>query len=109
MKHTTPTLNPRRLLAAGLLAGMAAAHASTITHNMEASIKPGMSMAEVQLALGQPVQRVMFDNQAGPTLTYSLTGLETKAVDVNFDARGKVASVSERSVTTGDSGGSGGH
>ena len=109
MKHTSPTHTPRMLLAAGLMLGMAAAQASTITHDMEASITPGMSRAEVQRALGQPVQSVRYDSQTGPTLTYSLAGLETKAVDITFNADDKVSAVSERMVTTGDSGGSGGH
>src|SRR5258706_4857995 len=52
---------PRVLLAAGLLLGVAAAHAASgfaVTKNQEALVKPGMSTAEVQSALGRPAQDI---------------------------------------------------
>ena len=90
---------PRVLLAAGLFLGAAAAQAAggfTVDKGQEALVKPGMSTAEVQSALGHPEEDIHYRNEPGPTFTYSVAGTEDTVFDVDFAANGKVASTSER-------------
>jgi len=87
------------LLAAGLILGAAAAQAAsgfTITKGQEVLVRPGMSTAEVQSALGHPEQNLHYRNEPGPTFTYSVAGTEDTVFDVDFAANGRVASTSER-------------
>jgi len=99
MKLKFVPLTPRVLLAAGLFLGAAAAQAAggfTVTKGQEALVKPGMSTAEVQSALGHPEQNLHYRNEPGPTFTYSVAGTEDTVFDVDFGANGQVASTSER-------------
>jgi outer membrane protein assembly factor BamE (lipoprotein component of BamABCDE complex) len=92
---------PRALLAAGLLAGVAAAQAAsgyTVSHDQEMQIAQGMSRAEVRSTLGRPAQHIHYGNEPGPTFTYRVAGSDETLFDVDFDAGGKVASAGERVV-----------
>lgn len=97
----TPKLSPRTaraLLAAGLLVGVAAAQAATgytVTHDQESLVRPGMTEAAVEAALGHPAQNVQYRNESGPTFVYSLVGAPDTEFDVAFGADGTVASVVE--------------
>jgi len=94
----------RLLLAAGLLAGVTAAQAAsgfTVTPNQETLVVPGMQSLDVQLALGRPEHKAKFHNEPGPTWTYRVAGSEDTVFDVDFDADGKVLSISERIDETG--------
>jgi outer membrane protein assembly factor BamE (lipoprotein component of BamABCDE complex) len=93
----------RGLLAAGLLLGVAAAAQAaggfTVTKSQESAITVGMSTAEVMQALGRPEHRARYASEPGPTWTYTVVGAtahDALLFDVDFDASGKVASVSER-------------
>jgi hypothetical protein len=92
---------PRVLLAAGLFLGAAAAQAAsgfTVTKGQEVLVRPGMSTAEVQSALGQPDRDLHYRNEPGPTFTYQVSGTADTVFDVDFGADGRVASASERVV-----------
>ena len=104
--------NPRALLATGLLFGVVAAQAASgfsVKPSQEALVAPGMSAAEVQLALGRPSENIQYRNEPGRTFTYQVIGKEDTLFDVDFGADGKVASVSERMNEMGGNGGHGGH
>jgi hypothetical protein len=101
----------RMLLSAGLLLGVAAAHAAsgyTITQAQESLVSPGMTEAEVRQALGHPAHDVHYRNEPGPTFSYHVLGIEDTLFDVDFGADGKVASVSERWDESGGGRGHGG-
>ncbi len=88
------------LLAAGLLAGMAAAHAATgfdVGLGQEALVHPGMTMAQVQTELGTPDQKIQYPTEMGPTWIYRVGGSSTEgaAYNVDFGSNGKVASASQ--------------
>lgn len=103
---------PRVLLAAGLFLSVAAAQAAsgfTVNPSQEALVTPGMSTAEVQLALGRPAQSIKYGNEPGPTFTYQVIGKKDTLFDVDFGGDGKVASLSERMNESGGNGGHGGH
>jgi len=98
MKKLPPTL-ARVCIAAGLLAAVAAAQAAsgfTVQPRQESLVVPGMDSTAVLQALGRPALQRSFHNEPGPTWTYRLAGSEATLFDVDFDADGKVASVSER-------------
>ena len=93
-----------------MLASAAAQAASgfTVAHNQESAIKAGMSIAEVQVALGTPEHAVKYGNEPGPTWTYTVVGALDTLFDVDFGADGKVIAFGERSDDTrGSSGGDG--
>lgn len=101
MKVLTQT--SRLIVASSLLLGFAAAHAAsgfTVTPDQEKLVTTGMTMSEVQQALGHPALTEQFMNEPGPTLSYNLVGGADPSLlfDVDFDANGKVASVSEREI-----------
>ena len=90
---------PRTLLVAGLFLGAVAAQAAagyTISQAQEGLVKPGMTTAEVQAALGHPSLNIHYHNEPGPTFTYDLAGVQDTVFDVDFAADGTVASTSER-------------
>ncbi|WP_305807069.1 hypothetical protein [Stenotrophomonas sp. YIM B06876] len=103
----------RLLTVAGLVLGAAAAQAAggyTVTQSQEALVTPGMSMDQVQQALGHPEQTIKYRNEPGPTFTYRVMSSDPTLFDVDFGADGRVASVSERmELTGGDGQWSGGH
>ena len=108
---------PRMLLATGLLAGAAVAHAAsgysfttgyTVTRSQEALVAPGMSTAEVKQALGTPAVNVKYGNEPGPTFTYRVAGPDETLFYVDFDAQGKVLSANERKDVSGGGGDGGG-
>jgi hypothetical protein len=92
------------LLAAGLMAGVAAAHAAsnfTVTATQETLVKPGMSSNDVRLAIGHPDR--IGGNFDEPVLTWTYkvagaTGREVAVFDVDFGADGRVESVREQRV-----------
>jgi outer membrane protein assembly factor BamE (lipoprotein component of BamABCDE complex) len=87
------------LIAAGLFAGAAAAQASsgiTVTPNQETLVTPGMTAVEIQQTLGKPALKRTFGNEPGPTWTYRVAGTRDTEFDIDFDAQGKVLSMSER-------------
>jgi len=65
------------------------------------AVVPGMQSLDVQLALGRPEHKAKFHNEPGPTWTYRVAGSEDTVFDVDFDADGKVLSISERIDETG--------
>lgn len=95
---------PRVLLAAGLLAGVAAAQAAagfTIQPSQESMVTPGMTQAQVQQALGQPERNVQYLNEPGPTFTYQVASLDPVVFDVDFGADGRVLTANERGALSG--------
>ncbi len=95
LKHSS--LVARALLASGILFGAAAAQAATgydITQGQEGLVHPGMTMSQVQRALGRPEQKMAYADQAGPTWTYQVQSPAAPGTkfDVDFGANGKVAS-----------------
>jgi hypothetical protein len=107
--HRNP-FTARRLLAAGLFLGVAAAHAASgynVTKGQEALVAPGMTASEVQQALGHPAINIHYRNEPGPTFTYHVLGDTQTVFDVDFSASGVVLSASERMDLSGDGAGSG--
>jgi len=93
----------RVLLASSMLLVLASAHAGqgfTVTPTQEAQVHQGMSAEEVRQALGQPTRNIHYRNEPGATWTYVVVnGSNDQAVlDVDFSAKGTVASVGERIV-----------
>ena len=82
------------------MAGAQAAGGYRVMPEQEALVKPGLSMEEVQQALGKPAQTAKFGNEPGPTWTYAVanTELMPKWFDVDFSRDGRVLSASERLV-----------
>lgn len=99
MKHVCQASISRRLLAAGLLFGAAAAaHAAggyVVDRNQENLIAPGMTAAEVQQVLGRPAFNTHYRNEPGATFVYYVAGPSRTAFDVEFDASGVVVSTRE--------------
>lgn len=98
----------RALLATSLLMGFAFAHAEgrTVRTDQERLIKPGMTTAEVQSALGKPSKNVQYSNEQGRTWTYNVAGKMDQRVvfDVDFSIDGKVTSSKERTLPMGEAG-----
>lgn len=91
----------RLFLIAGLALGIASAHAASglvITQAQEKLVSAGMTTDEVLLALGRPDRAVAYKYESGPTWSYRIVGDGggMNKFYVDFDARGKVASVMER-------------
>ena len=91
----------RALVASALLLAFAGAHAAagySVMPTQEAAVQPGMTMNEVQQALGKPSQQAKFGNEPGPTWTYSVIGAAAtpKVFDIDFSPDGRVLSASER-------------
>jgi len=91
----------RWLLATGIAFGVAAVQAAggvTITQSEEASVKVGMSMADVERVLGRPAHVVSYRTAPGPTWTYNVVGAPfgTTEFEVSFGADGKVVWANER-------------
>jgi hypothetical protein len=102
----TFTHTSRLILATSLLVSFAAAHAAggfTVTHDQEKLVAVGMTVGEVQQALGRPALTEQFRNEPGPTLSYNVIGgaNQTALFDVDFGSNGQVASVSERMLDSG--------
>lgn len=105
----TPTHRPpftRRFALATVLA-LAAASAAPPALAVErfgfdtdriALIKPGMTQAEVQQALGRPARTQHYSLSQSTTWTYDVDPLAAEQVifDVDFDAQGRVAASGER-------------
>lgn len=99
LPHIAPA--SRLMAAAGFAFCAALAQAASgfwVSQSQEASVTPGMSMAEVRQALGHPTQSIKYRNQPGPTFTYRVLGTVDTLFDVDFDANGQVVSTSERIV-----------
>lgn len=99
----TLTQTARLALACSLLLGFAAAHAAsgfTVTPGQEKLVTVGMTMSEVQQTLGHPALTEQFRNEPGQTLSYNVIGGADQVAlfDVDFNANGQVASVSEREL-----------
>ena len=90
------------LIAAIALASCAAltqhANGFWVDKGQQVLVAPGMSIPQVQQALGTPTQRIHYRNQPGPTFTYKVTGTIDTLFDVDFDADGKVVSTNERII-----------
>ena len=91
----------RGLVGAGLLLGMALAHAAggfTITRDQEALVKAGMTQDQVRQALGPPARNVKFAKSPGPTWIYNLAGALDPVIyfDVDFGYDGRVLTARER-------------
>lgn len=65
-------------------------------------IKPGMTQAEVQQALGRPARTQHYSLSQSTTWTYDVDPLSAEQVifDVDFDAQGRVAASGERRLPT---------
>lgn len=101
MTFTQTSVAARLLLAGGVLFGASAAHAAAgynIAQGQEALIHPGMTMAQVQGALGSPERNVRYGNEPGPTWTYRVMNapFPKTRFDVDFGPNGRVASVDQR-------------
>ncbi len=97
MKRNQTSRITRILVASSVLLGAAAAHAATgynISQGEEAMIRPGMTMAQVQQALGSPDQTNHYADQLGPTWRYHVMNASFPGTyfSINFGADGKVAS-----------------
>lgn len=90
------------LIAAIALASCAAltqhANGFWVDKSQQVLVVPGMSILQVQQALGTPTQRIQYRSQPGPTFTYKVTGTIDTLFDVDFDADGKVVSTNERII-----------
>jgi outer membrane protein assembly factor BamE (lipoprotein component of BamABCDE complex) len=89
------------LVASALLLAIAGAHAAgTVNPPQEAMVQTGMSMQEVQQALGKPSEQEKFGIESGRTWTYNVVGAGEipKVFDVDFSRDGRVVSASERLV-----------
>ena len=91
----------RRVLGAGLLLGMALAHAAggfSITRDQEALVKSGMTAEQVRQALGPPARNIKFAKLPGPTWTYNIAGALDPVIyfDVDFGYDGRVLTARER-------------
>jgi hypothetical protein len=91
------------LPAAALVAGLALASTAqatpagfTVLNPQEASIKTGMSSAEVRDILGRPARLQKFRNQPGPTFAYHVVGKNDTVFEIDFSADDKVTGSSER-------------
>jgi hypothetical protein len=103
MTMKTPHKNARVLVASTLMLAFAGAHAAggyAVKPMQETVVQPGMTMGEVQQALGKPSQQEKFGNEPGPTWTYDVVGTAVlpKVFDVDFSRDGRVMSASERLV-----------
>lgn len=100
-----------RLFPAALGLAATAALAATgfqVTKKQETLVAPGMTMDQVQTALGRPAQNVKYRNEPGRTFTYQVLGTDDQLFDVDFSADGRVASTNERYDEVGG-GSAGGH
>lgn len=93
--------HPRWLLALGLLASAAAAHATAeyrIAQAQETWIHPGMTEVQVRSALGRPYQDIHYASEPGPTWTYQVMdpSAQGSKFDVDFGSNGKVASTNQQ-------------
>jgi outer membrane protein assembly factor BamE (lipoprotein component of BamABCDE complex) len=92
----------RKLLATAALAAMAAAAQAapgiSVTASQETAVHPGMTMAEVRTAVGQPERVFHFASEEGATWRYTAPQVADGATNflVDFGADGRVASVSEQ-------------
>ena len=93
------------LLSASLLGSLAAyaAEGVHVEKSQAMMVKIGMTPSEVQQAIGRPARVSEFRNESGPTWTYQVAGQpsDRSVIDIDFDANGRVESVSERSLPTG--------
>lgn len=97
MKRNRTSRIARVLVASSVVFGAAAAHAATgydISHGQESMVRPGMTMAQVQQALGSPDQTMHYADQLGPTWRYHVMNAAFPGTyfSINFGANGKVAS-----------------
>lgn len=101
------------LLTSGLLGALGTAQANNgyqVSRAQESKISQGMTVAEVQQALGQPLQIAGYANESGPAWIYRVTdAMEPTSFFVQFNASGRVASASEMvdPSLSSDGGGSG--
>ena len=98
-----PFIAKSAVFAVPLLMALAGAHAAggyRVMPDQETLVKPGLSMQEVQQALGKPAQMEKFGNEPGPTWTYAVAGTEPmpKWFDIDFSSDGRVLAASERLV-----------
>jgi outer membrane protein assembly factor BamE (lipoprotein component of BamABCDE complex) len=104
MKFNFKTRLPRVLLATGLLfcvTALQAANGFNVRPEQEGMVKVGMTMAEVEQALGRPARSIKYRTEPGPTWTYNVlvNTMPPTVFEVNFGADGKVASVDQRMLT----------
>lgn len=106
MKFNLKVQSSRILVATVLVASTVTSFAATgfsVTDIEESRIQIGMSNEQVLQAIGKPFNTVQFRNQDGPTWAYHVSGdlLGAKTFYVDFDAKSKVAAVSEVAVAVG--------
>jgi outer membrane protein assembly factor BamE (lipoprotein component of BamABCDE complex) len=104
MKFNLKTRLARVLLTMGLLfciTAMQAAGGFNVRPEQERMVKVGMTMAEVEQALGRPARNVKYRTEPGPTWTYNVlvNTMPPTVFEVNFSADGKVASVDQRMLS----------
>lgn len=109
MKYARLSTRSRKmLLLTSLVLVSAAAQAFkgyTVVHEQESMVRTGMSINEVQSAIGKPEHAVKYGNEPGPTWTYVVLGAQDTLFDVDFGADGKVIAFGERSDDSRVSGG----
>ena len=99
MKLDLHSKTAQAILALALCGSAAVAEADvSISRSKESLVKPGMTPAEVQQALGRPAARFRYRSSDGATWTYNVVESTPGTVffDVDFDANGKVASTRVR-------------
>jgi len=91
-------LLPASALVVGAMAALGAHAAAgfTVVAPQEASVKPGMSSAQVRELLGRPARYSKYRNQPGPTFAYYVVGKYDTVFEIDFSADDKVVSSSER-------------
>ena len=106
MKLTLKSHTAQCLIAAGVVLGVASAHAAsgfTVTHEQELQVTAGMTAGEVRQVIGSPLGIQKYGNEPGPTWSYRVAGAGGSSYDVIFDvdfgADGRVASVSEVEIS----------
>jgi outer membrane protein assembly factor BamE (lipoprotein component of BamABCDE complex) len=108
MNFNLKTQLSRILLATSLLFCITAIQAASgfnVRPEQEGTVKVGMTMAEVEQALGRPARSIKYRTEPGPTWTYNVlvNTVPPTVVEVNFGADGKVTSVGQRMLTELDS------
>ena len=103
MKSPVDLRATRWLFAAAIAFGAAAAEAASgvsITQSDEASVKVGMTTADVEQVLGRPARVVNYRTAPGPTWTYHVIAAPFGMTDfeVSFGADGKVVWANERII-----------
>lgn len=104
--NSTIGLATAALLVAAATPALAEPAGVTVVESQEASIKVGMTSAEVRQILGRPQRINQYRNQPGATYAYVLVGKYDTVFEVDFGSDGKVINTDERIEMRDGNGGS---